>query len=138
MKRQDYTTLISHYIPKERKYHFVFPLHVLNKYNGADNLDVSLDDNLTYFLIEPILTEQIEYNFELIWNDGNDNLIEGSLDICVKVNEEKFDSKIVIDNLERHEMISGLGFFKEEYNKPIHMINKLSFVHYYMIVNKKE
>ena len=116
----------------------MFPLHVLNKYNGADNLDVSLDDNLTYFLIEPILTEQIEYNFELIWNDGNDNLIEGSLDICVKVNEEKFDSKIVIDNLERHEMISGLGLFKEEYNKPIHMINKLSFVHYYMIVNKKE
>jgi hypothetical protein len=117
MERQDYLTLTSHYIPNEKKYHFVFPLHILYKYNGADNLDVTLDDNLTYFIIEPILSRQIEYNFELIWNEGNDNQIEDSLDVCVKVNDESFDPKIVIENLERHKMISRLVLFKEEYNK---------------------
>ena len=116
MERQDYTTLISHYIPNEKKYHFVFPLHILNRYNGPDNLDATLDDNLTYFIIEPILRNQIEYNFELIWKDKNDNNSD-SLDICVKVNDEKFDAEIVIDNLTKQKMITGLELFKEEYGK---------------------
>lgn len=117
MEKKDYTTLKSHFIPNEKKYHFIFPLHVLNQYNGADNLDVTLDDNLISFIIEPILSKQIEYNFELIWNDGNNNQIEDSLDICVKVNEEKFDPKIVIDNLTKQKMITGLELFEEEYGK---------------------
>ena len=68
MKRKDYTVLTSHYIPNEKTYHFVFPLHILNQYNGADNLDITLDDNLVYFIIEPILSRKIEYSFKLIWN----------------------------------------------------------------------
>jgi len=117
MKRQDFTTLISHFIPNERKYHFIFPVHVLNKYNGADNLDVTLDDNLLFFIIEPLLNGHIEYNYDLIWKGGNDNPMQDSLDICIKVNEEKFDPKIVIDNLEKHEMLKGLELFKEEHEE---------------------
>jgi len=116
MKRQDYTTLTSRYIPNEKKYHFVFPLSILNKYNGPDNLDITLDDNLTYFIIEPILRNQIEYDFELIWKNKNDNTSE-FLDICVKVNDEKFDPEIVIDNLTKQKMITGLELYKEEYKK---------------------
>lgn len=66
MKRLDYSNLISYYIPNERKYHFIFPLDVLKKYNDLDNLDIILDDNLVYFIIEPILNKKIEYNFELV------------------------------------------------------------------------
>ncbi len=104
-----------YYIPNERKYHFIFPINVLYKYNGADNLDITLDDNLTYFIIEPILKRQIEYNFELIWKDKN--TLDETLDICVKVNDEKFDPQIVIDNLEKQQMIAGLKLYKEEYGK---------------------
>lgn len=111
MEKKDYTTSISHYIPNEKKYHFVFPLLILNKYNGSDNLDVTLDDNLTYFIIEPILRNQIEYNFELIWDKKN-NI--DTLDICVKVNDKKFNSEIVIDNLIEQKMIKGLELFKDE------------------------
>lgn len=114
MERQDYTTLISHHIPNEKKYHFVFPLYILNKYNGSDNLDITLDDNLTYFIIEPILRNQIEYNFELIWKNQNDS---DSLDICVKVNDKKFNPVIVTNNLTEKQMITGLEIYKEEYGK---------------------
>ncbi len=117
MERRDYTTLISHYIPNQRKYHFVFPIHILNEYNGEGNLDVTLDDNLTYFIMYPILSRDIEYNFELIRMDEVENKKQQSLDICVSVNEEKFDPKFVIDNLERQEMIAGLELYKEEYGK---------------------
>ena len=115
MTRQDYTTLTSHYIPNEQKYHFVFPVHILNKYNGEDNLDMTLDDNLTYYIIEPILSNQIEYDFELIWK--TENKVDCILDICVKVNDVKFDPSIVIDNLIKQEMITGLELYKEEFGK---------------------
>lgn len=116
MEKRDYTTLISHYIPNEKKYHFVFPRHILNKYNGVDNLDVTLDDNLTYFIIEPILRNQIEYNFELIWKGINKNQVD-VLDICVMVNDDKFDPSIVIANLMKQQMITGLELYKEEFGK---------------------
>ncbi|WP_299710492.1 hypothetical protein [uncultured Tenacibaculum sp.] len=116
MERQDYTTLISHYIPNEKKYHFVFPIHILNQYNGPDNLDVTLDDNLTYYIIYPILKERIEYNFEIIWEDI-DGKKSDFINICVSVNNDKFDTDIVIKNLILHEMINGLELYVEEYGK---------------------
>lgn len=119
MKRQDYTTQISHYVPNEKKYHFVFPLHILSSYNGASNLDETIDDNLTYHIIEPILNHQIEYNFELIWNNKKENLPEDTLDIYISVNADKFALEIVIDNLTKQQMLAGLQIYKEEYGKLI-------------------
>lgn len=114
--RKDYTTLISFFIPNEKKYHFIFPLYVLYKYKGKDELDVTLDDYLVYYIIEPILNKNIEYNFELIWNTSEN---KESLDICVRLNNDKFDFNIVLDNLNKNNMIEGLKLFKEEYGKMI-------------------
>ena len=116
MKKKDYTALIYHHIPNEKKYHFIFPLHILNKYNGPDNLDITLDDYLIYFIIEPILRNQIEYHFELVWKDKDNNKSD-YLNICVKVNDEMFNPKIVIDNLTTQKMIAGLQLYKEEHEK---------------------
>ncbi|WP_299126278.1 hypothetical protein [uncultured Winogradskyella sp.] len=117
MERQDYTTLKSHYIPNEKKYHFIFPLKILYEYDGIDNLDVTIDDNIAYFIIEPILRNEIEYDFEFIWTKNDINKNPNSLDICVKLNDDKFDPQIVIDNLENQKMINGLELYKEEYGK---------------------
>lgn len=119
MKRRDYASLISHYIPHEKKYHFIFPIPILNKYNGPSNLDVTLDDHLTYYIIEPLLKNQIEYHFEIIWKDD-----ENSLDICVRVNDKKFDHSLVIDNLVKQQMITSLELYKEEYGKLIKIYTK--------------
>jgi len=35
----------------------------------------------------------------------------------VKVNNEKFEPEIVIDNLTKQKMIAGLELYKEEYGK---------------------
>lgn len=118
MERQDYTTKISYYIPNEKTYHFVFPLKILNKYNGPDNLDVTMDDNLTYFIIEPILRNQIEYNFKLIWR-GENVIKDNAIDVCVTVNDKKFNPDIVIDNLIQKQMIEGLELYKEAHGKLI-------------------
>ena len=115
MERKDYTTQISHYIPNEVIYHFVFPLEILYGYNGE--LDVTVDDNLAYFIIEPILKRNIAYSFQLIWKDEGANKLNHSLDICIKVDGTKFNFKTVIDNLEKEEMITGLELFKEEYSE---------------------
>lgn len=115
-KRKDYTTLTSIFIPHEKKYHFVFPVSVLNKYNGVENLDVTIDDNLAFFILEPILNNQIEYNFEFIWSSKIKN---PTLTICLTVNNKIFDSKIVIDNLEKNQMINGLELYKEDFGKMI-------------------
>lgn len=110
MIRKDYTTLVSHYIPNETKYHFQFPINVLEQYNGAEEMDVTLDDNLVFFIIEPIIHSNAEYNYELIWK-------EDILDVCVKVNDEKFDSNYVIENLKRNNFIKGLHLLREEYGE---------------------
>ncbi|WP_425077890.1 hypothetical protein [Psychroserpens sp. S379A] len=117
MKRQDYTTLKSHYIPNEKKYHFIFPLKILSEYNGIENLDVTIDDNLAYFIMEPILLNKIEYDFEFIWTKNDADKKTNSLDICVKLNDDKFDPQIVLDNLKNQKMINGLELYKEEYGK---------------------
>ncbi|MEM6261901.1 MAG: hypothetical protein AAGI38_05295 [Bacteroidota bacterium] len=117
MENQEFTNWISHYVRNERTYHFIFPLYILNRYNGASNLDETLDDNLLYYILAPIATAQIEFNFELIWQDEHENPVEDTLDICVRVNDEKFDPQMVIANLEKNQMIAGLRLFKEEYNK---------------------
>ena len=117
MERQDYTTLKSHYIPNEKKYHFIFPLKTLAEYNGIENLDVTVDDNLAYFIIEPILLNKIEYDFEFIWTKNDSDKKPNTLDICVKLNDNKFDPQIVIDNLKNQKMINGLELYKEEYGK---------------------
>ncbi len=116
MKRQDYSSLISYYIPNEIKYYVVFPLNILCTYNGASNLDVTIDDELLLYIIEPLITEKIEYNYEIIREDWE---INNNLKLCLKVNNEKFNPKIIIDNLRRNQMINGLKLFKEQYNQLI-------------------
>jgi len=115
MIRKDYTPSISHYIPNEKKYYFVFPLDILAKYHGISNLDVTLDDELLHYLFSPILNNNIEYHYELIWKNKIVDSPDHSLIICVRLNNEKFDPKIVLDNLEKHQMIAGLELFRDDH-----------------------
>lgn len=73
MERNDITTLVSHYIPNESVYLFDFPLRILNKCNGANNLDDTIDDNLIYFITKPLIDNQIEYNLHFEWNANHTN-----------------------------------------------------------------
>ncbi len=114
MEREDYTALISYYIPNEIKYYVTFPLSILCEYNGASNLDVTIDDELLLYIIEPLIKGQIEYNYEIINEDWE---LKEQFNLCLKVNREKFNPKIIIDNLKKNQMINGLKLFKEEYNK---------------------
>ncbi|WP_338793541.1 hypothetical protein [Bernardetia sp. MNP-M8] len=103
--------MIHYYIPNKQSYYFRFPIAVLKEYNGIDNLDITIDDNLVYFITKPILEEQIEFNVNLIWEQKD------YLDIHLEINEEKFNPKIVLNSLKENQMINGLESLKEEYGK---------------------
>ncbi len=98
-----------YYIPNEIRYYVRFPLSVLYQYNGADNLDVTIDDELLPCIIEPLIRGQIEYNCEIIQ-------LKKELDLCLRVNGEKFNPQIIVDNLIKNQMVKGLKLFKEEYD----------------------
>ncbi|HLP20084.1 MAG TPA: hypothetical protein VK174_07280 [Chitinophagales bacterium] len=110
MERKDYTTLVSTNIPNEEVYSFTFPLNVLYGYNGADNLDETLDDQLLYYITEPLLNNSVEYNFSLDWSAENTSA--GSLSIILKVNGEKFNIEMVTENLGKYGMDNGLVLTK--------------------------
>ena len=115
MEDKSYTSQISHFIPNEGTYHFTFLLTVLEQYNGAGNLDETLDDNLTYYIISPILRRKSEYQFEYIWKNQQEDTATNTLTIRVKVNDTNFDYREVIDQLRKENMLSGLRLYKEEY-----------------------
>ena len=73
MERKDITTLIAHFIPNEQLYHFEFPERILNKYNGRDNLDNTIDE-LLYLILHPLVENEIEYNYKLELNREHINL----------------------------------------------------------------
>lgn len=118
MERNDLTTLVSHYIPNESVYLFDFPLRILNKYNGANNLDDNIDDNLIYFITKPLIDNQIEYNLHFEWNANHTNNWYHSLIIHLRVNDNKFDINLIIKNIAINNMIEGLTITKRfKYNQ---------------------
>lgn len=106
MEREDYTTLVTDNIPNEQVYDFCFLLNWLNCYNGPENLDETIDDQLLYYIAEPLLKNQIEYNFRLVWNERG--TAEDTLSVILKVNGDKFDPQMVVDNLKLNSMEKGL------------------------------
>lgn len=110
MKNLDYTKQISYYIPNEKTYYLEFPISVLKKHNGIDNLDVTIDDNLLYFIFDNIINQKVEYKYKL-------DLSDEFLIICIKINEEKFKYEKVIECLKQNEMINGLKVSVKDYGK---------------------
>ncbi|WP_291726113.1 hypothetical protein [Bernardetia sp.] len=106
---------MNYYIPNQKEYHFTFPMKVLAKYNGLDNLDTTVDDTLIPIILEPILKKQVEYKFDFLWDKKNNS----SLTICFQLNEEKFSLSDVINNLQKNEMIEGLKVLAREYGKMV-------------------
>jgi len=110
MKNSVYTKQNYQYIPNEKTYYFEFPISILEKYNGIDNLDVTIDDNLLYLIFDNIIIQKVEYKYKL-------NLSDEFLIVCIKVNEEKFEYEKVIDCLKQNKMINGLKINVENYGK---------------------
>ena len=113
MERKDITTLVSHYIPNEQIYRFDFPVRILNKYNGPDDLDTTIDDELLYVIIKPLLDNEIEYNYKLEWSTEHTNPWFHFLSIILMVNENKFKPDLLIKNLQENNMCEGLTLKKE-------------------------
>jgi hypothetical protein len=102
----NYTTLVTDNIPNEQVYDFCFQLNRLCYYNGPENLDKTIDDQLLCYITEPLLNNQIEYNFRLVWNEKD--TADDTLSVILKVNGDKFDPQMVVDNLKVNSMEKDL------------------------------
>ncbi len=78
--------------PNKIKYYITFLFSILDTYNGVDELDVTIDDELIPYIFEPLVAEKIEYNFEIIYEELD---LNGQFSLCLRVNKEKFDPKII-------------------------------------------
>ncbi|MDY3538152.1 hypothetical protein PG275_09085 [Riemerella anatipestifer] len=112
---QDYSNLKSYYIPNKIEYLLIFPLNVLFGYNGESDMDVTIDDELLFYILEPLIKNNIEYDYDIVEREWN--IEENKFSIILTVNKEKFNPQIVIENLKINKMIKGLKLFKKEYNK---------------------
>ena len=73
-----------------------FPLLILSTYNGVSNLDITLDDNITYLLGKHCYTNEIKFEIlNLDWvkpqPNINDELIRYEVEFGVIEHEFKSD-----------------------------------------------
>lgn len=93
-----------------------FPIIVLNAYNGASNLDETLDDNITYLIGKNCYDNQIEFkivNFDFVppVPNVNDELFRYQVEL--RVNEKDFKPDWMLKDLETEGFEKGLTIKSE-------------------------
>ena len=105
------------------KLNFEFPLLILSRYNGPSNLDITLDDNITYLLGKHCYTNEIKFEIlNLDWvkpqPNINDELIR--YEIEVGIDDDEFKTDWILKELENEGYEKGLTI-KSEHGKVIHV-----------------
>ncbi len=73
-----------------------FPLDIINSYNGASNLDITLDDNISYLIGKYFYENKIDFKIDKIEfvslkHNKNDELVRYELQIAVDKSQFRYE-----------------------------------------------
>jgi hypothetical protein len=116
-----------------------FPLQVLNSYNGQDNLDETLDENITWLIKEYFLENSIEFDFKESIQfvkptpQKNDELVRYNLTI----KSETLDLNNLVKKLENKGFEKGLTITTQD-RSPIYFDQYTADIQFRRSLGKKK